>query len=354
METTVARNRVAAPGTLVQVQAQPARVFGASGGPGRTAAGLSAVLPPAAEQVSQEKLALFHVASPLDLKLLALAIAFREDDDGLVGDVFEWSLMMAINHGDNEINQMIVDALQLVRVQVTKPQAVLVAAEAGRLVSYSPTLPANATLATGRRGRPPYVTNLVAGATTKSWKADLLLGEQDRWVAASLKSNPLVLSPSLASAASTPHPPRIGITATSARSSGVMRDPKSGVVVVKVPVDTYSMDMSKRILDEVIKAFKADLNVPDSPMRRGSLGISEQLNRWRHWTVGDALAKLDEVAGEQRQAFTANSQVLSTGADVEGAAQSLVAMDPLTKPEIPLSRVPSLYNPSHHRLDLPG
>lgn len=217
------------PGTFVQVGQSPGPhlLFGGptDGMSPGTAAVLKAVLLAAAEQVSQEKLSAFKVSSVLDLDLLSLAMAFRSDDTGLVGDVFEWSVLLAINTGDGEVTQMIADALHMSGLAVDRPQAVLVAAENGRLIEYSPELPATATLATGKRGRPPRVDKLLEGATTGTWKADLLLGEGDRWVTASLKSNPFILPRSLADASGTAHAPRIGVTATRATAAGVVRDP---------------------------------------------------------------------------------------------------------------------------------
>jgi hypothetical protein len=134
------------PATFVQIQgpgaawspvlwrAAPSRVLDP-----RTAAVLSAVLLAAAEQVNADKLNIFKVDSPLDLELLALAMAYRDDDTGLMGDVFEWSVLLGVNGADEQIAQMVTDALQLAGVKVEKPQAVLVAAEKGRLVGYSPT-----------------------------------------------------------------------------------------------------------------------------------------------------------------------------------------------------------------------
>ena len=66
----------------------------------RTAQVLAAVLLASAEQVSKEKLATFGVTDAADLTMLALAMAFRGDDTGLLGDVFEWAVLGGINSGD--------------------------------------------------------------------------------------------------------------------------------------------------------------------------------------------------------------------------------------------------------------
>jgi len=201
----------------------------------RTASALRAVLLAAAEQVSSRKMAAVNVQSRLDMTLLALAMAFRGDDTGLAGDVFEWSVLTAINSGDSEVTGLVSDALRLVGHPNQNPQAVLVAAESGRLVNYSPSLPAAATLATGNRGRQPLISNILRDATTTSWKADLLLGSEDRWVAASLKTNPKDLRPSLGHAtATTRYAPRIAITASQPHQSGLIRDRETGAVVITV------------------------------------------------------------------------------------------------------------------------
>lgn len=284
---------------------------------------LAAVLLAAAEQVSAEKLRLFAVPSRELLPIHALAMAFRDDDTGLVGDVFEWALLLAVNAGDPAVNSLIADALTLARVPFEQPQAVLVAAEPGRLVAYSPELPMYATLATGRRGRPPHVANLLREATTRDWKADLLLGSGDRWVGASLKSNPIALTRSLRAAAETPHPPRIGITASS--KPAVVRDPGTGVILVHVPVNSQTMALAKIVLADVRDAFSRHLSVPDSPLRQDVTGIGLQLARWRDRTVDYAVSVLLDYAGEPRS--VAISEVASTGASVPDAHDALVVVD---------------------------
>lgn len=123
---------------------------------------LIAVLLAAAEQVNGDKLAQFGVTSKEDLTLLALAMAFRGDDTGLVGDVFEWSLLLALNNGDPGIAQLVSDALLLANVPVDQPQRILVAAEPGRLVTFSPQLPSDATLASSPP-RPPTLRRQPTG-----------------------------------------------------------------------------------------------------------------------------------------------------------------------------------------------
>lgn len=293
----------------------------------RTASVLSAVILASAEQVSAPKLATFGVSSALDLSMLGLAMSFRDDDSGLVGDVFEWSVLLAANGADGKIAQLLSDALTLSGVQLSiAPQAVLVAAERGRLVQYSPDLPVGAALATGRRGRPPHVANLLASADTRNWKADLLLGAEEKWVATSLKSNPFTLVQSLKAAAKTPHPPRIGVTASEPQMSGVTRDPETGVVIVKVPVDAFYLSLSKAVLVDVRAAFARHLSLPRTPLQQDASGIGLQLNRWQHHTVRDALAILNEVAGE---ASLLVGDVRSTGASIDDSNGALVASNSL-------------------------
>lgn len=295
----------------------------------RTAAVLSAVLMAAAEQVSAAKLAAFGVKRAVDLSLLGLAMAFRDDDTGLVGDVFEWSVLLGANGADAQIVEVLSDALVLLGLHVERPQAVLVAAERGRLVQYSPDVPPGAALATGRRGRPPQVANLLATMDTRTWKADLLVGAEDRWVAASLKSNPMHMARSLQQAASTPHPPRIGVTATSPANAGVIRDPGSRAVIVKLPVDSRYLALSKAVLSDVRDAFARHLSPPGSPLLGDTSGIGRQLHRWQDRTVGDVLEILLEVAGD---AALEVGQVRSTGVSADEAKGSLVALNPLREP----------------------
>lgn len=330
------------PGTYVQLGPPPHKEIGETFRPGFTptagemapevALVLAAVLVAAAEQVNAEKLAAFSVSTRSDLTLLQLSMAFREDDTGLVGDVFEWSLLLALNNGDPVISQLMSDALLLSGVKVDQPQAVLVAAEPGRLVAFSPELPPGAALSTGRRGRPPHIANLVKAATTGTWKADLILGGSDeRWVAASLKSNPKDLQRSMREAqATTSHPPRIGITAS--RQAGCRRDPSTGTVLVHVPVHGFVMALSKLVLGDVVQAFATDLSVPQSPLRQDVTGIGQQLYRWRHQTVDYAATAL---INHVREGSRSMSDPLfrwtptPTGASVHDAHGSMVAVNPL-------------------------
>lgn len=300
---------------------------------------LIAVLLAAAEQVNGDKLASFGVSSREDLTLLQLAMAFRGDDTGLVGDVFEWSLLLALNAGDAGIAQLVTDALLLANVPVDQPQAILVAAEPGRLVTFSPQLPSDAALATGRRGRPPYVANLLASADTRTWKADLLLGSGQIWVGASLKSNPFDLRESLRLAAHTPHPPRIGITAS--HDPGVVRDRETGAVVVNVPVYGRAMALSKMVLDDVMAAFSRHLTVSATPLQQDVTGIGWQLHRWRHRTVRYVTDILFDWVREARHGPTPAPRggplapawvPLETGASVP-ANGALIAVNTLVSPD---------------------
>lgn len=334
------------PRTFVQVRAEHGHGAAGHRGSAAVAAALSAVLLAATEQVSGEKLRTFGVSSRVDLPLLGLAMAFNSSDNGLVGDVFEWSLLLAINRGDSGITNLLSDALALSGVRVHAPQAILVAAEGGRLMEYSPQLSPDATLATGRRGRPPKVTNLLSGATTTTWKADLLVGEGDRWVPASLKSSPATLLPSMNIAAATRYPPRIGITAVNAHSSGVVRDSESGVVVVKVPVQSFTMQMASQVLSEVQVAFERHLSLPSTPLRRGQLGVDVYLHARRQWHVGDVLEQLMTAAADELQFFSVG-EVMSTGVSSEVEAHaSMVSIDAITEGTLPQRReFPSRYLP---------
>lgn len=299
----------------------------------RTAAVLAAVLLAAAEQVSAEKRAILGATDPLELAILALAMSFRADDTGLMGDVFEWSVLLAVNRGDSEILQMVADALALVGLQIDRPQAVLIAAEPGRLVSYSPELPSGATLSTGRRGRPPRIDNILERATTKTWKADLLLGSGDRWISASLKSNPRALAPSLLAAATTPYPPRIGITASRQDAAGVVRDPATDTVLVKLPVDTRFLALSRAVLRDVRDAFLRHLSLPPSPLQEDVSGIGLQLHRWRHQTVRYVVEVLLQVAGSSTVTTGSVRDAQGSDPDAKGA---LVAASPLAAEGIKL------------------
>lgn len=290
---------------------------------------LAAVLLAAAEQVSFDKLELFGVRQRQDLPIQSLAMAFRGDDTGLTGDVFEWALLLAVNSGDPAITGLVTDALSLARLSVDQPQAVLVAAEPGRLVAFSPEVPERATLATGRRGRPPHVANLLRDADTSTWKADLLLGSGDRWVSASLKSNPIALTRSLRAAAATPHPPRIGITA--GHVPAIVREPVTGAVLIHVPVNSQTLALAKLVLTDVREAFARHLSVPDSPMRQDVTGVGLQLYRWRAHTVGYAVAVLLDYAGDLPGVTM--SAPASTGASVTDAHGALVVVDTILTEE---------------------
>jgi len=319
--------------------------------PGGTAAVLKAVLLAAAEQVNAEKLALFNVRTALDLPLLSLAMAFRSDDSGLVGDVFEWSVLIAINTGENEVTQMVTDALTMIGLSVDRPQAVLVAAEPGRLIEYSPELPMSATLATGRRGRPPRIDKLLVGATTKSWKADLLLGEGERWVSASLKSNPGAVQASLVHTTDGVHAPRIGVTATSSSSAGVVRDPESGGVVIKVPVDGYYFTLARILLKEVREAFVRHLSVPSTPLQQDVSGVARQLWIWRNRTVAEVVKILNEIAGPLSIPISGSR---ATGSSADDASSSLIAVDTLVRGgrRVPISSAGSaIYHQRHINFD---
>lgn len=291
---------------------------------------LAAVLLAAAEQVSRKKLAQFRVSSPEDLSIFQLAMAFRGDDTGLVGDVFEWSLLLALNGGDPGVTQLVIDALLLSNLPVDQPQAVLVAAESGRLVTFSPELPPRATLVTGRRGRPPHVANLLDSADPRSWKADLLLGSGEKWVTASLKSNPRDLKRSLRVAADTPHAPRIGITAS--HNPGLTRDPETGAVLVHVPVHGPAMALSKVVLADVREAFSRDLSLPTTPLQQDVTSIGRQLDRWQDHTVRDVANMLLQWGGSRgRPSWNPlfRWSPMETGASVPDARGALIAVNTL-------------------------
>jgi len=50
-------------------------------------------------------------------------MAFRGDDTGLSGDVFEWALLLAVNNDDPGVTNLIADALGLAGESVDRPQA---------------------------------------------------------------------------------------------------------------------------------------------------------------------------------------------------------------------------------------
>ncbi|MEO9322759.1 hypothetical protein ABFT23_04665 [Nocardioides sp. C4-1] len=292
---------------------------------------LAAVLLAATEQVNARKLAAFSVTSREELSILQLAMAFRGDDTGLTGDVFEWSLLLALSGGDADLAQIMTDALWLVDgIRVQEPLAVLVAAEPGRLVAYSPDLPERAALATGRRGRPPYVANLLASADSRRWKSDLVIGgDGERWVGASLKSNPRDLQRSLRQGAGTPYPPRMGITAS--YRPGITRDAATGAVLVHVPVEGHVMGLSKLVLTDVLEAFSRDLALPDTPLRQDATGIGRQLYRWQNRTVAYVanilLQKAADISPMHRSLPT------TTGASEPDANGALIAINTLSSEE---------------------
>lgn len=291
---------------------------------------LAAVLLAAAEQVSERKLAAFGAVSRKDLTIFQLAMAFRGDDAGLAGDVFEWSLLLALNSGDPSIAQLVTDALRLSNVTVEQPQAVLVAAEPGRLVAFSPELPPHATLATGRRGRPPHVANLLNTNDTRTWKADLLVGSGERWVTASLKSNPRDLRRSLRIAADTPHAPRIGITAS--REPGLTRDPDTGTVLIHIPVHGNAMALSKLVLADVHKAFSRHLNLPSAPLQQDVTSIGRQLDRWQNRTVDEVATMLLQRSGQESGLDPLFAwSPMTTGASVPDAGGALIAVNTLVQ-----------------------
>jgi hypothetical protein len=301
--------------------------------PDTTAAVLRAILIACAEQVSAENLRLFNLTSPLDLPLKGLAMMFRDDDSGLVGDAFEWSVLTAINAGDPEISRLAEQALALFNLNVLRPQAVLVAAESGRLVSYSPDLPADATLVTGRVGRPPLLAKLLSEATPKNWKADLVLGGGGtRWVLASVKSNPRDLRPSLKAASTLPHPPKIGITPTAGRGE-VTVDNRLDAVIMRIPVDAHLMELSKVVLAAVRDAFGRHLNLTGgSPLHHSHTKIAAQLYEWRKLNlriVLDLLLEATHSRGRADKVQLLTGEPLEAGADAPATGAALVAVNAL-------------------------
>lgn len=103
---------------------------------------LKAILLAAGEQVSREKLSHFNVLSVEQMTLLSLAMAFRDDDSGIYGDIFEWSVLLGVNNGDGVVSQMIRDGLVLADVEASGDlRAVLVAAEGGKRCPILPSFP---------------------------------------------------------------------------------------------------------------------------------------------------------------------------------------------------------------------
>jgi hypothetical protein len=294
----------------------------------RTAQVLAAVLLAAAEQVSSEKQRIFGADSGADLTLLALSMAFRGDDTGLHGDVFEWSLLSAVNQGDPAIGQLVRDALTMIGNPVESPRAVLVAADSGRLVEFSPALPQGAKIMTGKRGRPTLVGNALANATTKDWKVDVLLGAEERWVTASLKVNPKDVVRSCRASISTAHPVRIGITPVR-RGAGLERDPESNAVIVRVPVDKTLMALTGGVIADVKECFAKHLEPPKTPVMRDQSGIDVQLYRWRDHTVREVVTTLQEFA-EDRFSLTV-SDPMPTHSDATDLTGALIALDPLRR-----------------------
>jgi hypothetical protein len=299
----------------------------------RTAQVLAAVLIAAAEQVNGEKLAQFHVSERAELPLLSLAMAFRGDDNGLMGDVFEWCMLSAINLGDSDITQLTSDALRLVGEPISNPQAILVAAEKGRLVEFSPSVPAGAKIMSGRRGRPRLVANALADATTTDWKADVLLGADERWVPASLKVNPTKVLDSVRTSASTRHPLRIGIAPDLPSRAGLTRDPQSGAVIMRVPVDSVLMALTRGVIFDVKEAFARHLSLPQTPLARDISGIGEQLHRWREKSVREVVTTLYEIA-EDRYAIDLSEPML-TETTASNATDALIALDPIVPVTMP-------------------
>lgn len=286
---------------------------------------LAAVLLAAAEQVSQSKLQTFKVESKNELTLHALAMAFQGSDSGISGDVFEWAVLLGLNTGEPEMTQVIQDGLRLLGERVERPVAILTAAEAGRLQCFSPALPAGASLATGRPGRPPLIERILANSTSREWKSDLVIGEGTKWVSATLKSNARDMSKALQAAQNTPYPPRLGICL--GRTTDYTRDAVTGVPVVRIGHNGYAASLTREVLLDVIQAFRSHLSVSSSLSQRDTSGIGLQLERWKNETVQYAVDTLYEVAG-RRDHFRL-TPVLPTGAFAEDAAGALIAMNTL-------------------------
>ena len=222
---------------------------------------------------------------------------------------------------------MAADALTLVGYKTDNPQAILAAAEKGRLVEFSPSVPEGAKIMSGRRGRPRLVQNALAGANTRNWKADILLGAEDRWVTASLKSNPKDVVSSVRAAAAGPHPVRIGITPVSPTLAGISRDPVCGAVLMRVPVDAMLMSLTRGVILDVKETFARHLSLPNNELARDFSGIGAQLHRWRESTVRQAVLTLREAAGGRYAVeVSAAAETISSADDLTDA---LISLDPL-------------------------
>lgn len=304
------------------------------------AAALAAVLRAAAEQVNREKLLTFQVASPYDLTLLGLAMAFRSDDTGILGDTFEWAVLAAINYRDPIVMTLIDDAFAVLRETLPpEPQAVIAAVENNRAAYYLPNLPADAVYRTGRRGRPPHLLPLLDRVTTIDWKSDVLIGADRNWVGATVKSNPADMRRHLLKAAQTTYPPRLGITAVHPAAIGVHRDPATGIPVVKVPADTLLMSLLRATIADVKSAFATHLNPPVTPLAVS--GTARLLNERKHDKVGDLIAELEDRA--RHTLLVSSSEPTET--NLAERPDALIALNPLVDPT---------SESATRRLDRPG
>jgi hypothetical protein len=225
---------------------------------------LWAVLSAMAEQVGRSRKERFASA---DLTLGDLAMAFKEEDDGILGDAFEWAVWRAIREHDPVITELVITAAKMrdAGFSPNNPTAVMVAAERQQFAEVVAEAGPNAVLRAAR-GRPPLLSNVLKGATRKNWKADLLIGDVDgHWLPASLKARRSLLRDASPEDPTLLKPPQIGITAArpvihgrSARANPHISFNDHGLPIVEVPLDKTAYVGLEAVRREVMDGMSQD------------------------------------------------------------------------------------------------
>lgn len=293
------------------------------------AAVLQTVIRAVADQTSSATLGSLGAYSAYDLTLHQLAISHRQGDDGVLGDVFEYAVMAAVNAHDPQVLELLQCTLAMLGEQGDITGAVTAAAENGRARTAAPTLPMGTTLLTGRRGRPPNVQRLLTQANTRDWKSDIFLCTDRGVLGATIKSNAAHMGRHLRQCLNLPHPPRLGIVPARAWEAGIVFDPTTGIPVVRLPIDVPYFSLLSSTLSSVQAAFARRLG-PPVPLHDPT-GIGLVMHKWRNWTVGEFIDRLAEEARAAADLFDLTTPVQTsdlTGSETFGHG-ALVVADPL-------------------------
>jgi hypothetical protein len=251
----------------------------------------------------------------------------------VLGDVFEYAVLAAINEGDPQVLTMLCDALAIIKEPGEILGAVTAAAENGRTATV--TLPPGCTVRTGRPGRPPDAVRLLALATTKDWKNDIFLVTSRGVVGATIKSNSGDMRKHLFKCRHLPHPPRLGIVPVTPSYGGIVRDDRTGTPIVRLPTDVPLIALLHSALTSIQAALASRLEVPGTALSDPQ-GIRRQLNRWKNLPVVEVIEILDDAARIFRGALQPSTAVEVeglTGVPTDGQQGLVVAIPAFLTPD---------------------